>query len=298
MIMAEQAIGVFDSGVGGLTVLRKLAELMPNENLIYLGDTARVPYGNKSAETICLYAQQCTRFLLERNVKMIVIACNTVSAVALQAVQAISPVPVVGMISPGAAAAARFSNIGIIGTQATVQSKAYEIELRRLNAARNIHIHAQACPLFVPLAEEGWHTHSATELVAREYLAPLQLAHIDCLILGCTHYPLLNTVIQTILPSVQLIDSGEEAAGVAQVLLAKMDKIRLSPNPARNIQGYVTDMNPSFAAVAYRLLGMPFTQLQHIAIDAVAEAQYLLTPRQVKLTSNISHSEFLSKEIL
>ncbi len=296
MRLAQQPIGVFDSGVGGLTVLRKLAELMPNENLIYLGDTARVPYGNKSPETISLYAQQCAQFLLERQVKMIVIACNTVSAVALKAVQAISPVPVVGMIDPGAAATARFSRIGIIGTQATVQSKAYEIAIQSLNTARPVNIHAQACPLFVPLAEEGWHTHAAAELIAHEYLTPLQQAQIECLILGCTHYPLLKTIIQKTLPTVQLIDSGEEAAVVARASLEYTGQVMKNLSTVRTIEGYITDMNPNFATVAYRLLGRPFTHLEQVIVDTTVDKHSLQLLPQVKLAPDLRYTQFLPKE--
>lgn len=257
----NKPIGVFDSGVGGLTVLRKLAELLPHENLLYLGDTARVPYGNKSPETIQLYAMQCAKFLLEQSVKLIVVACNTVSAVALKTIEEISHVPVVGMIKPGAQAAVRYAahgKIGIIGTYATVKSRSYEDEIQRLRGMESSIILSQACPLFVPLAEEGWHSHPATYTIAKEYLTCLQKEQVECLILGCTHYPLLKSVIQDIMPEARLIDSGEEAAIVAKDIIEKNANVRL-PEGNRQILCCLTDIHPGFQKIAKEFLGIPLT---------------------------------------
>lgn len=265
-----QPIGVFDSGVGGLTVLRKLAALLPDEDLVYLGDTARVPYGNKSAGTVQSYAHQCTRFLLGQSVKLIVVACNTVSAVALQVVNDLSPVPVIGMIEPAAQAAVRSSSngkIGIIGTYATVNSGAYEQAITALDAQHGMEVYAQACPLFVPLAEEGWHRHMAARLIAEEYLASLKQAEVDTLIMGCTHYPLLVDIIGDVMPGVRLVDSGEESAFVARNILTAADEAQRERTTPRRIDCYVTDRPTTFTTVAERFLGFPLSNVHQIAID-------------------------------
>ncbi len=271
----RRPIGVFDSGVGGLTVLRKLAELLPNEDLLYLGDTARVPYGDKSPEKIRLYAQQCALFLLEQSVKLMVVACNTVSAVALEAIEEISTVPVVGTIKPCAEAATRCiqqGRIGIIGTRATVQSKSYEKEILRLNDPNKVSIFAQECPLFVPLAEEGWHGHPATYAIAKEYLTPLQKAKIECLILGCTHYPMLKKVIQEIMGGVRLIDSGEESALVARSILQSQSQ--MSSAKTRKIECWATDLTPTFASIVYQFLGLPASALHQVPLDLFVEERH------------------------
>lgn len=268
-MVAQNPIGVFDSGVGGLTTLRKLAQLLPHENLIYLGDTARVPYGNKSPEIIRSYALQCTRFLLGKKAKLIVVACNTVSAVALPYIEEASHVPVIGMIKPGAQAAAqnlREGRIGVIGTQATVQSKSYESEIHRLLGQKNVAVHTVACPLFVPLAEEGWHDHPVTYLIAREYLKPLFDAQIESLILGCTHYPLLEKVIRDTLPGVRLIDSGAESAFSAQRILQEQE-IALIQSGSRTIECYVTDLTLTFSKLAHKLLEIPLTAVHQVSVD-------------------------------
>lgn len=255
---SEAAIGVFDSGVGGLTALRKLAEILPHEHLIYLGDTARVPYGNRPPATICLYAQQCTRFLLEHTVKFILVACNSVCAVALPLMQSQTSVPVVGVIEPAVNAAlqkSRHGRIGIIGTRATIQSRAYELELR--SRGKEVVIVAAACPLFVPLVEEGWHDHPATYAIAQAYLAPLIEAKVDTVILGCTHYPLLRKVIEMLMPEVCLIDSGEEAA-IALARWVSVTKPRLSDGIPRTVQCFVTDApTPSTMQLMHDIFGLP-----------------------------------------
>lgn len=271
----SSAIGVFDSGVGGLTALRKLAEILPAANLIYLGDTARVPYGNRSPEIIACYAQQCAQFLLAREVKMIVVACNTVSAVALNLIESISPVPVIGVIKPAVAAAANVSangRIGIIGTRATIQSRAYEAEFQRLQLKQELQIFSHICPLFVPLVEEGWHDHQATYIIAREYLLPLIDAEIDTLILGCTHYPLLKKVIQEILPQVTLIDSGEEAAMVASQTITSVTDFSVANNDKRHIECYVTDpATTSILRLVHDIFGLPSDTVYQASIDSSAQ---------------------------
>jgi len=212
--VSERAIGVFDSGVGGLTVLKELRRQIPGEALIYLGDTARVPYGTKSPTTVLRYAHEAARFLLNQQVKLLVVACNTASAVALQGLAEGYQVPVVGVIEPGARRAIEVTvngRIGVVGTEGTIRSGAYERALRQECA--DVVVHTAACPLFVPLAEEGWAGHEVARLAAREYLAPLLAEGIDTLVLGCTHYPLIKPMLQEIVgPRVQLVDSAQETA--------------------------------------------------------------------------------------
>ncbi|HTY38277.1 MAG TPA: glutamate racemase [Bacteroidota bacterium] len=259
-------IGVFDSGIGGLTVVRALTHHLPHENIVYFGDTARVPYGPKSSQVVREYTAQDTDVLLEHNVKMIVIACNTVSAVALDIVQKKAKVPVVGVIIPGAEAAARATTkkrVGIIGTIGTVNSNAYVNALRQSDAS--IQSFSRACPLFVPLAEEGWTDHKATELIAKEYLFPLTLEKIDTLILGCTHYPLLKDVISRVLhQTVTLIDSGEATAEVVKKMLDDSG-MRNTSKMKPNLQFYVSDVPHRFTEVGERFLGQKLGKVQRVA---------------------------------
>lgn len=255
--MNSRPIGVFDSGIGGLTVVRSLVERLPNENIVYFGDTARVPYGPKSAQTVREYAAQDTEFLLKHNVKMVVVACNTVSAVALDVVQKHAKVPVVGVIFPGAqmaVAATRKKRVGVIGTLTTIGSNAYTNAIRQLD--KTLEVVSQACPLFVPLVEEGWIDHPAAAMIAKEYLFPLKLEKIDTLILGCTHYPLLKKVIQGVMENnLVLIDSGEAtAADVENVLRDK--NLRNTSKQKGNIQFFLSDMPHKFAEIGERFLGM------------------------------------------
>ena len=219
--MSDAPIGIFDSGLGGLTVAHAIFTQLPYESTIYFGDTARVPYGPKSPETVRRYSLEIMGWLLREKVKAIVVACNTSTAHALETLRAASPVPVLGVIEPGARAAAeacRGQPIGVIGTAGTIKSKAYERAIQEF--APGIEIAARACPLFVPLVEEGWLNHPATELVAEEYLAPIRGRNIATLVLGCTHYPLLKPLIQEVIGvGVQLIDSASETAkALADVL--------------------------------------------------------------------------------
>lgn len=217
-------IGVFDSGIGGLTVVRELLRQLPNERIVYFGDTARVPYGPKSPDTVRRYSREISAYLVSQDVKAIVIACNTATAHALPALSAELPLPVIGVVEPGARAAVAATHraeLGVIGTAGTIASGAYERAIRRL--APHAHIVTRACPLFVPLVEEGWLTTEATRLIATEYLTPLQASRIDTLVLGCTHYPLLKPLLSEILgPEVALIDSAHEtAAETARILAAR-----------------------------------------------------------------------------
>ncbi len=252
----ERPIGVFDSGIGGLTVVRAMMRLLPHENIVYFGDTARVPYGPKSPQVVREYAAQDTDYLVKHQVKMIVIACNTVSAVALEVVQKHAKVPVVGVILPGAEAAVRASKtkrIGVIGTVGTIASNAYANAIRLCDPQASVT--GQACPLFVPLAEEGWTDHAATELIAKEYLFPLKLHKIDTLVLGCTHYPILRSVIQEIVGAgVTLVDSGEATAQVVADLLDEKGLRNMSSARA-NVQFFVSDIPHKFAEVGERFLG-------------------------------------------
>jgi glutamate racemase len=254
-MQAGDAIGIFDSGVGGLTVLHRVMEALPEENLIYLGDTGRAPYGSKSSEIITRYALENAEFLLEKRVKMLVVACNAMSAVALEALRAEAPVPVVGVIEPGAAAAvARTRNrrIGVIGTEATIGSGSYTRALRALDPA--LEIYTRACPLFVPLAEEGWTDNEIARATVALYLESLKSSGIDTLILGCTHYPLLKKPIASFLGRrVRLVDSAEETARrVAEMLVASGLRRRRGRGGA---SFFVTDVPDRFVKVGRRFLG-------------------------------------------
>lgn len=265
-------IGVFDSGVGGLTVLKQLLRFLPNEQFIYLGDTARVPYGNKSQPTIERYAVDATRFFLRKDVKLIVIACNTVSSIAMNVVkQNSNGIPVVGMIEYSARTALRISKgkkIGIIGTRATIESKGYESQIKKLSKSKNLYLLSQPCPLFVPLVEEGFINTPATRFIAEQYLAPFKESEIDTLILGCTHYPMLSKVINEILPNVNLIDTGVESSIQVLRLLAEKNMLKemeASPSASTdfevtdynspNVEFYLTDISLNFKTIADLLLG-------------------------------------------
>jgi glutamate racemase len=262
----SKPIGVFDSGIGGLTVVRALTHRLPHENIVYFGDTARVPYGPKSPQVVRDYAAQDVEFLVSQGVKMVVIACNTVSAVALDVVQKRAGVPVVGVIQPGAStavAASKRKRIGIIGTAATVSSGAYVHALRQLDPS--VQAFAQACPLFVPLAEEGWMEHAATKMIAKEYLFPLTQEKIDTLILGCTHYPVLRAAIQQAVGhDVMLIDSGEATAGVVAELLESEGLGNPSPDRP-NLQFHVSDIPAKFAEVGERFLGHTMGRVHRVS---------------------------------
>jgi glutamate racemase len=266
--LPERAIGIFDSGVGGLTVLRELRRQLPHEELVYLGDTARVPYGTKSPQTVARYAREAARFLVGQQVKLLVVACNTASAVALDDLAAIHRLPVVGVIEPGARgalAATRTGRIGVIGTEGTVRSRAYERALHAGNPA--VEVFAAPCPLFVPLAEEGWADHAIARLAAAEYLAPLLREQIDTLVLGCTHYPLLKRTLQALVgPTVTLIDSAEETAKTVAALLAAQGLARGAAVPAAP-RYFVTDAAERFERVGGAFLGAPLVNVTTVTLD-------------------------------
>lgn len=256
-------IGVFDSGIGGLTVVSALQALLPNERIFYLGDTARVPYGGKSAATVERYSMEITALLLEEHCKTVVVACNTASALALPRLAEISPVPVTGVIRPGAeaaVAATRNGHIGVIGTRATIRSGAYERAIRELDPA--LLVTARACPLFVPLIEEGWLDGAITESVVRQYLEPLVTEGIDTLVLGCTHYPLLRQTISHFLgDAVTLVDSAENCAQAVMHLL-DAEALRAGKKETGHLAVALTDPPDSFLAVAQEALQLDIGTVQ------------------------------------
>lgn len=259
-----QPIGVFDSGIGGLTVVRALMERLPFENIVYFGDTARVPYGVKSVETIAHYTTQIAEFLLEKQVKILIIACNTMAAVAAQVVRDMSPVPVLDVIEAGAVAAVeatRTRQIGVIGTPTTVNSNAYARAIQSM--ASDARIYSQACPLFVPLVEEGWLDHEVTRLTAQEYLKPVLAEHIDTLVLGCTHYPLLKPLLQNVMgKDVKLVDSADAMATRTAALLAQQGLANTDPG-SPHYEFYVTDVPVKFQTIGERFLGR---SLNHVHV--------------------------------
>ncbi len=254
------AIGVFDSGVGGLTVLKALIDRLPRESTIYLGDTARVPYGTKSEDVVTRYSLANARELSAHGIKMLVVACNTASAMALPALSSL-PIPVVGVIDPGARAAAeqtRVGKIAVIGTPGTISSGAYQ----RALAAQNprIETHVGACPLFVPLAEEGWTEGEIALLVARRYLTPELLLGVDTLLLGCTHYPLLSQVLREVVgPDVALVDSAAATADAVVELLHNAN-LAAEPTSAPSHRFLVTDTPDRFLSVGSRFLGRKISE--------------------------------------
>jgi len=238
-------IGVFDSGVGGLTVVRALMERLPFENIVYFGDTARVPYGVKSVETIAHYTTQIAEFLLAKEVKLLIIACNTMAAVAA--------LDVIDAGAFGAAQATRNKQIGILGTPTTINSNAYAQAIHRYDP--EIRLYSQACPLFVPLVEEGWLEHPVTRLTAQEYLKPVLAQAVDTLVLGCTHYPLLTPLLQDVAgPNVRLIDSAQAMAQRAAVLLKKQ-QLGNPQQGAPRYEYFVTDVPVRFQTIGERFLG-------------------------------------------
>ena len=277
--MTTLPIGIFDSGVGGLTVYRALHEHLPNERFVYLGDTARVPYGTKSLATVERYAVENARFLAGHGIKMLVVACNTASALALPAIRSALMIDVVGVIGPGARAAVSGQDgraprraVGVIATESTVLSGAYTAAIQKV--VPEAEVIERACPLFVPLAEEGWSDNEVTRTIAATYLADLR-SKIDTLVLGCTHYPILRDVIQqTVGEDVKLIDSGDATALEVRSLLKEKDLARLTP-PTGALERqlcddldhfYVTDAAERFARVAERFLGATPSRLEAVEL--------------------------------
>ncbi len=266
--MPHRAIGIFDSGVGGLTVFKEISRILPEENLIYLGDTARVPYGTKSVATVRRYAVEAAEFLVKRGVKLLVVACNTASAVALPELRQRFKLPVIGVIEPGARRAVESCNqrIGVIGTEGTINSGRYPEAIRALLPAA--HIISAACPLFVPLAEEGWADHDISRLTAREYLQPLIAADIDTLVLGCTHYPLLRRTLQQVMgENVRLIDSATETARAVEELF-HLEGL-YNPAAGGHREFFVTDVPTRFERIGRAFLGCSLGHVEQVQIDTL-----------------------------
>jgi glutamate racemase len=260
----DAPIGIFDSGVGGLTVFHAIRHRLPDENLIYLGDTARIPYGTRSVSTVQRYALEDVAFIQKAGVKLIVIACNTASALAEERLVRECSAPVVGVIKPGARRAVDLTkngSIGVIATEATISSGAYEREIRA--AADHLHVYSKACPLFVPLAEEGWAEHPVTSHVAEEYLADFRRRHIDTLVLGCTHYPILRATIERVMGNgLTYVDSGQAVAAEVAKALRERD-LSATSGRAGTERFYVTDSPSRFRRVAELFLGRP---IEHVEV--------------------------------
>jgi len=259
-----KSIGVFDSGVGGLTVAREIIRQLPNENIVYFGDTARVPYGIKSRETVIRFSIENILFLLKHDVKLICVACNTASSFALPVIKNNFRVPIIGVISPGvreAVYASQNKRIGVIGTKGTIKSRTYETEIKQLDS--KVKVTALACPLFVPFVEEGWTNGAVVLNVARSYLEPLKEARVDTVILGCTHYPLLKTVIQEVLgPDVTLIDSAKQVAFEVKKILASEDMLNRVRGGKHRF--FVSDNPEWFSSLAQRFMGKKLTNVRKV----------------------------------
>jgi glutamate racemase len=284
----KDPIGIFDSGIGGLTVVKELIKLLPDENLIYFGDTARIPYGTKSRRLIQQYALEDAYFLLQYDIKLLVVACNSASSLALPVLQERLDIPIIGVVIPGAQAAVDLSlnkRIGVIGTAATINSGAYSAQIKRLMP--DAKIIGQPCPLLVPLVEEGWLDDYVTQLTLKKYLHDMMKEDIDTLILGCTHYPLLESAIRKVVGSEKhLIDSGRETAKAVKEVLMKEDMLNMKGKTAQN-KFFVSDIQEKFAEVGSRFLGQPLQNIERIDFE-----QFL-----IQLGANVPCAENLDKEI-
>lgn len=267
MPLPSEAIGLFDSGVGGLTVMQQIMCMLPHERLIYFGDTARVPYGNKGSHTIVRYSIENTISLLEMNIKLLVVACNTASALALAKLRQLFKLPIIGVIEPGAekaAAVTRNQRIAVLGTKGTIQSGAYQAAIKRI--APQATIIPIACPLFVHLVEEQWLDHAATRLIVREYLSPLQGKDVDTILLGCTHYPLLSEIIQQeVGGNVAIVDSASTCAEQVSALLQKNNL--LSPILQGEHSYYSSDDPEKFRALGEKLFNSPLGKVELLMPD-------------------------------
>lgn len=265
----SKAIGVFDSGLGGLTVVKEIIRQLPGENIVYFGDTARVPYGTKSKESIVRFSVENSRILLQKNVKCIVVACNSSSSYALPKLKKLFSVPVIGVIEPGVKKALDMTQSGIVGliaTQATVKSNKYSIAIKKHN--KNVKVFAQACPLLVPIVEEGWLIRKVTRDIIKEYLSSLMKKKIDTLILGCTHYPLLKPEIQKVVgDKIILVDSAKE---VASNLKEMFEKSLIEPNGSKkkgSVDFFVSDRPQEFEKIAERFLGKKIKKVLKVTTD-------------------------------
>lgn len=272
--VSQAPIGVFDSGVGGLTVVKEIMNQIPGESIVYFGDTARVPYGSKSKSTILGYTRQIVKFLRMQNVKAIVIACNTASAFALEEVSKEIDIPMIGVIKPGAQMAARTTkngNIGVIGTEGTIQSEIYNEYLNGTN--EQLRVFGKACPLFVPLVEEGWTNDPITDEVVERYINELIPCNIDTLVLGCTHYPLLREPIQKVVgDKVVLVNPALETAKSLKELLKEKNLLNQEGNPRHNF--YVSDGAEKFRRFANSILPCDVVETKGVDIDRLADGTY------------------------
>ncbi len=265
--MDNRPIGIFDSGLGGLTVAREIMKTLPNESFVYFGDTARVPYGSRSVSLVINYSRQCIEFLMQQNVKMAVVACGTASATALSDLKERFDLPMTGVIEPGAQGAVGHTKnlrIGIIGTAATIRSGAHRRMVQQL--CPDCRVFEQACPLFVPLAEEGWGESEISVLTAKKYLAEMAQAGVDTLVLGCTHYPLLKKSIQAAIgPEVELIDP---AVNTAQHVAAMLQSAAMEchPSNAAEYAFFVSDYSQQFREIGSRFLGKPIQSIQKVEL--------------------------------
>jgi len=270
-----KAIGIFDSGVGGLTVLNEVIKALPQEDTIYLGDTARVPYGTKSPETVTRYSLEITSFLVKRDIKLLIVACNTASAVSLEALNRHFSIPIVGVIEPGARRAAsvtRTGKIGVIGTEGTIRSSAYAKAIKRINPETEVI--TRACPLFVPLAEEGWVENEVARLTAEIYLRGLKNHGVDTLVLGCTHYPILKSTIADVMgEGVQLVDSAEETARTVAEILRSSGMIRPAAEKG-NHHYFVTDVPAGFIRVGNRFIGCALEDVHQVTLETEGHQSY------------------------
>lgn len=271
LLKKDASIGVFDSGVGGLTVMREIMRQIPNEKIIYFGDTARVPYGGKSQDTVTRYSEQIVRFLKTFRIKTIVVACNTASAYALDILENSSDIPIIGVVKPGAKAAAeatRNGRIGVIATEATIHSDIYTRYIQELN--QNVTIYGKACPLFVPLVEEGLLEDPVTDEIARRYLTELIDIDIDTLILGCTHYPLIRSTLGKIMgKNVRLVNPAYETARELKEMLAELDLLQEQPPElgSNQYQFYVSDEAEKFVRFANSIIKYGILSAKTINIE-------------------------------
>ncbi|MBU1488074.1 glutamate racemase [bacterium] len=269
--LSSSPIGIFDSGVGGLTVAAEVIKELPLEDIVYFGDVARTPYGSKSRETVTRFSCEIVRFLIGQGVKLIIVACNTASSVALDVLKKEFDLPIIGVIRAGTLAALRTTEnnkVGVIGTSATIASGSYLNDLKAL--APDIAVISQACPLFVPLVEEGWVSHRVTTLVAKEYLSPLKDNGVDTLILGCTHYPFLKPVIaETMGKGVRLIDSAIEVAGMTKEIL-KEKGLLCQENKDTARKFYLSDTSTNFIELGERLLGEKMRVITRVDVSEYA----------------------------
>lgn len=263
--MNSNPIGIFDSGIGGLTVVKEIRRILPNENIVYLGDTARLPYGTKSVDAIIQYSLENADFLISRGAKLVVIACYSSTSVAFDIVEKHLSVPVIGVIQPGVERAielTRNGKIGVIGTSLTIYSGAYEKAFRQTN--EQCEVLGKACPLFVSLVEEGWLDHPATELIAQTYLRSLKEDNVDTILLGCTHFPLLMEVFQKIMGSVNYVDASREVGAKVAEELERLDLEH--GEPGGDLAIYLTDLSMNFKDIGERFLGEPMRNFSRVSL--------------------------------